>query len=59
MPTKKQHFVPCVYLKAWETKVETIKEPNKKFDGVYVFQGSNIGDVQIGIQFCGNLIFIQ
>jgi len=44
MPTKKQHFVPCVYLKAWETKVETIKEPNKKFDGVYVFQGSNIGD---------------
>lgn len=44
MPTKKQHFVPRVYLKAWETKVKTIKEPNKKFDGVYVFQKSNIGN---------------
>lgn len=25
MATKKQHFVPRVYLKAWETKVETKK----------------------------------
>lgn len=37
MPTKNQHFVPRVYLKAWETKVETSKEPNKKFDGVYYY----------------------
>ena len=44
MPTKKQHFVPCVYLKAWETKVETVKESSKKFDGVYIFKGSNIGN---------------
>lgn len=44
MPTKRQHFVSRVYMKAWETKVETIKEPNKKFDGVYVFYGSNIGE---------------
>ena len=36
MPTKKQHFVPRVYLKAWETQVETLKEPNKKFKGIYV-----------------------
>lgn len=44
MPTKRQHFVPRVYMKAWETKVETVKEPDKKFDGVYVFNGSNIGE---------------
>ncbi len=44
MPTKKQHFVPRVYMKAWETEVETSKEPNKKFTGVYVFNGSDIGE---------------
>lgn len=44
MSTKKQHFVPRVYMKAWETKVETSKEPNKRFDGVYVFNGSTIGE---------------
>ena len=31
-------------MKAWETKVETSKEPNKKFNGVYVFNDSNIGE---------------
>ena len=44
MPTKRQHFVPCVYMKAWETKVETLKEPDKKFDGVYVIKGDNTGE---------------
>lgn len=45
MATKKQHFVPQVYTKAWETLVETHKEPNKKFQGVYVFEnGNTIGD---------------
>lgn len=44
MSTKRQHFVPRVYMKAWETKVETSKEPDKKFDGVYVFNGSDIGE---------------
>ena len=39
--TKKQHFVPRVYLKAWETKVETKKEPQKKFNGVYYFGKSD------------------
>lgn len=43
MPTKRQHFVPRVYMKAWETKVETKEEPNKKFDGIYAFENSNIG----------------
>lgn len=38
MPTKNQHYVPRVYLKAWETKVETNKEPTKQFDGVYFFE---------------------
>lgn len=41
MPTKRQHYVPRVYMKAWETQVETIKEPNKKFNGVYVYDGTN------------------
>lgn len=38
MATKNQHFVPRVYLKAWETQVETHKEPEKKFQGVYRFR---------------------
>lgn len=45
MATKKQHFVPRVYIKAWETTVENSKEPNKKFQGVYVFSKEDaIGD---------------
>ncbi len=44
MPTKKQHFVPRVYLKAWETTVETSQDPDKKFDGVYVFENSDVGE---------------
>lgn len=41
MATKEQHFVPCVYVKAWETSVETMAEPNKKFQGVYMFSSNN------------------
>lgn len=44
MSTKKQHFVPRVYMKAWETLVETSKEPDKKFNGVYVFNNSDVGE---------------
>lgn len=45
MATKNQHFVPRVYLKGWETKVQTTKEPQKKFDGVYYFKdGATIGE---------------
>lgn len=38
MPTKKQHYVPRVYMKAWETTVETLKDPHIKFSGVYTFE---------------------
>lgn len=45
MATKRQHYVPQVYMKAWETEVEKITEPDNKFQGVYVFeQGANIGN---------------
>lgn len=44
MPTKKQHFVPRVYMKAWETQVETLKEPDKKFNGIYVIKDGSTGD---------------
>ena len=44
MPTKKQHFVPRVYMKAWETQVETHKEPDKKFNGIYVIKDGSTGD---------------
>lgn len=44
MPTQKQHFVPRVYMKAWETQVETLKEPDKKFNGIYVIKDGSIGD---------------
>lgn len=42
---RKQHYVPQVYLKAWETQVETLKDPDNKFKGVYTFEcSSGIGD---------------
>lgn len=41
MPTKKQHYVPRVYLKAWETQVETLKDPDVKFNGIYTFDYSD------------------
>lgn len=45
MPTKQQHFVPRVYMKAWETNVETIKNHHIKFSGVYIFEDqSSLGD---------------
>lgn len=44
MTTKRQHFVPRVYMKAWETQVETLKEPNKKFKGIYVIKDDSLGD---------------
>ena len=44
MQNKKQHYVPCVYMKAWETQVETFKEPDKKFKGVYVIREGNMGE---------------
>ncbi|MBK5261254.1 MAG: DUF4238 domain-containing protein [Peptostreptococcaceae bacterium] len=45
MATKRQHYVPQVYMKAWETEVEKITEPGKKFRGVYVFEkGVRKGD---------------
>lgn len=31
-------------MKAWKTQVETLKEPNKKFDGVYVIRDGSVGD---------------
>lgn len=44
MPTKRQHYVPRVYMKAWETTVENSKEPDKKFNCVYVFNNSTVGE---------------
>ncbi len=35
--TNNQHFVPQVYLKAWETGVSSLSEPDKIFNGVYAF----------------------
>lgn len=38
MTVKWQHYVPQVYLKAWETQVVSKKEPNKPFRGIYYFE---------------------
>lgn len=45
MATRRQHYVPQVYMKAWETEVETITEPDKKFQGVYVFKQNGVVSV--------------
>lgn len=45
MSTKRQHYVPKVYLKSWETMVCNTREPNKPFRGIYMFADS---DMNIG-----------
>lgn len=45
MAIKWQHYVPQVYLKAWETQVVSKKEPYKRFRGIYYFEKS---DLEIG-----------
>lgn len=42
MATKNQHYVPQVYVKAWETTVYSISEPKKPFVGVYYFNKNNL-----------------
>ncbi len=37
MPFRRQHFVPEVYLKSWESLVSSINEPKKKFRGLYYY----------------------
>lgn len=38
--TKRQHYVPQTYMKAWETEVSSKDEPEKVFKGVYVYEGN-------------------
>lgn len=38
MTVKWQHYVPQTYLKAWETRVTSKKEPRKWFDGIYFYE---------------------
>lgn len=40
MPTTHQHYVPRAYLKAWQTQVRNSREPDKRFDGVYIIDSS-------------------
>jgi hypothetical protein len=42
MSVKKQHYVPRVYLKSWETDVTNKKEPEKRFRGIYYYEKSNL-----------------
>lgn len=43
MTIRRQHYVPRVYLKSWETQVVKKKEPNNPFKGVYYFEKSDLG----------------
>jgi hypothetical protein len=42
MATKNQHYVPRVYLKAWETRVVSKREPKKPFQGVYYYDKKDL-----------------
>ena len=46
MATKRQHYVPKVYLKNWETSVVSKKQPTKSFNGINYFEKNDlsIGD---------------
>ena len=59
MPTKNQHFVPRVYLKAWETEVETSKDPKKNLMEYMCLMALILGKVPTEVLFFGNGIFIQ
>ena len=63
MSIRFQHYVPQVYLRAWESKVVSIKEPKKEFMGVYYFEKDKleIGDYKVHLiyqqkDFCSYLI---
>ena len=36
--------MPRVYMKGWETQVETLKKPDKKFNGIYVIRDGSASD---------------
>lgn len=42
MSVKRQHYVPQVYLKAWETMVACKQTPNRYFDGIYYYEKSDL-----------------
>lgn len=54
MAKRKQHYVPKVYIKAWKTEVESLSEPSKKFQGVYVIEGGS--DIGSGFN-CGSILW--
>jgi hypothetical protein len=45
MSVKRQHYVPRVYLKNWETRVNSKSEPRKYFQGIYYYEK---GDLETG-----------
>jgi len=45
MSVKRQHYVPRVYLKNWETNVSSMIEPKKYFQGIYYYEK---GDLETG-----------
>jgi len=43
MSVKRQHYVPRVYLKNWETRVSSKSEPGKYFQGIYYYEKDDLG----------------
>lgn len=42
MTVKRQHYVPQVYLKNWETRVSSKSEPRKYFQGIYYYEKDDL-----------------
>lgn len=42
MTVKRQHYVPQGYLKNWETRVSSKREPRKYFQGIYYYEKDNL-----------------